>query len=170
MKEDPLYVRFAKEEAITKALDDEEFTRKDIAKVLNVSIRTVSRRLASANKRMEVQTRNVSVGQLSSEALREVEDIVSKAIQAAPSAGQSRPRCPECGDPRPYLNGVSWQCRACGKTWMLNPREDPEEFKDRPECPDCGARHARSKADRWSCGRCGAQWYKKPDRRTYRKS
>lgn len=163
------HVGFTKEEAIAKALHDDKFKRMDIAKVLGVPIRTFSRRLASAQKKMKAPKRYVSSRDLISAIFKEAEDTMGKAIHVDPFAAKGRPSCPECGDPRPYPKKASWQCRACGKTWWMNPREDPEEFKDRPECPECGSRWARSKVDRWSCGRCGAQWYKNPDRRHYRK-
>jgi uncharacterized Zn ribbon protein len=162
-----LLLGFTKEEVITRALNREKIKQKDIAKVLNASIRTVSRRSCSAEKKMKAPKRDVPWRNPSSETISELEDIILKAIQFAPIAIEGRPRCPECGDPRPYPNRLSWLCRACGKTWAIDKNGEPEKFKDRPECPNCEARHAWSKGDRWQCGQCGKRWFKKADRRAY---
>lgn len=162
-----LLLGFTKEEVITRALNREKIKQKDIAKVLNASIRTVSRRSCSAEKKMKAPKRDLPWRNPSSETVIELEDIIRKAIQFAPIAKEGRPRCPECGEPRPYTNGLSWLCRACGKTWVVDVNGEPEKFKDRPECPYCQARHAWSKGERWKCGQCERQWFKKEDRRAY---
>ncbi len=148
LKEKYAYVRFTEEEAIARALREDKLNRMDIAKVLNKSIRTVSRRLASAQKKIDAPKRNSSSRDLTSETFRKAKDIIGKAIQLNSLAEDVRPSCPECGAPRPDPKfHSSWQCRACGKIWTMDSREDPVRFKDGPECPRCGR---RSGAQAWS--------------------
>lgn len=130
------------EEAVILALRIEEFRREDAARAMSISIRKASRLMDSAKKKSREQKRHTSGLGLSRKTLREINDIVSKAVSSRPEVVKTIRK--------------------------LRPQEDPSKYGSRPKCPKCGAQHSVSKGDRWVCGECGKQWLKKLGRKPYK--